>query len=114
MRIPNCEHAFVDLIKLEGYALALDHPVGKHKARVFLSALGLEKADAPKLKAHLLKAVESIDATEAESDSFGTRYNILSTMTNQGKTAQILSAWIIRTGEDFPRLVSCYIAGEQK
>jgi len=43
MKLPNGEHAIVDIVKLRDYALSQHHPRGRHKARVFLSALDLER-----------------------------------------------------------------------
>lgn len=45
MLLPNFEKASVDLEKLTAYALNASHPEGRHKARVFLSALGVTAAD---------------------------------------------------------------------
>ena len=50
MGLPNADRAEVDLRKLSEYCLSPEHPVGKHKAAVFLAALGLTVADA-----HLLR-----------------------------------------------------------
>lgn len=41
--LPNADKAVVPLEKLLGYSLDSSHPVGKHKARVFASALGMTK-----------------------------------------------------------------------
>ena len=41
MKLPNAERASIAIEKLRDYCLNADHPRGKHKARVFLSALGL-------------------------------------------------------------------------
>lgn len=41
MKIPNCEQAFVDIVKLQDYCLNAEHLRGRHKARVFRSVLGL-------------------------------------------------------------------------
>ena len=41
MRLPNPSRAFVDASKLRDYCLNAQHPRGRHKARVFASALGL-------------------------------------------------------------------------
>jgi hypothetical protein len=47
MRLPNGEQAFVDNIaKLRDYSLSPLHKEGRHKARVFASALGQDSADA--------------------------------------------------------------------
>lgn len=44
-RLPNYEHALIDDNKLRNYCLNPDHPVGKHKAKVFLAALKLKKKE---------------------------------------------------------------------
>ena len=41
MKLPNCEKAFVDDLKLIAYCLDPEHKVGKHKARVFQSVLNI-------------------------------------------------------------------------
>jgi hypothetical protein len=41
MLIPNAENAVVDIRKLRDYCLNLEHDDGKHKARLFLSILGV-------------------------------------------------------------------------
>ena len=63
MKLPNTEQAFVDIVKLRDYCLNPDHPRGKHKARVFLSALGLTTANAAILQKALQDGVLSQDAT---------------------------------------------------
>ena len=44
-KLPNAERAVVDIAKLRDYSLNPTHDVGKHKARVFRSALGLTVDD---------------------------------------------------------------------
>lgn len=46
MRLPNLEHAVIDIEKLRAYVLNPLHPEGRHKARVFLAALGVSADDA--------------------------------------------------------------------
>ena len=54
MMLPNGERAIVDIAKLTEYCLSLDHPRGRHKARVFAAALGFSADDAEQLRgAHL-------------------------------------------------------------
>jgi len=43
--LPNADFAEVPIVKLRDYALNPDHPVGKHKAKVFESVLGLTAED---------------------------------------------------------------------
>ena len=50
MKLPNADQAVVDIAKLRDYCLNPLHPVGKHKARVFRSALGFTIDDAERLR----------------------------------------------------------------
>ena len=109
MKLPNGDRAVVSMDKLRGYCLNTLHDDGKHKARVFASALNLTEDDAEELQVALLAAVRNDEATEKGENSFGQRYEIKFTITRQNKTAPILSGWIVRNGEDFPRLTSCYV-----
>ena len=109
MRIPNGEKAVVDPAKLVDYCLNSEHPRGRHKARVFLSALGMSKNDAEGLRRALLQAAEFEDAVVGTEDDFGKRYVIDFQMEHDGRTAPVRSTWIVRIDEDFPRLTSCYI-----
>jgi len=109
MKLPNADRAVVDLEKLENYCLSATHPRGKHKARVFASALKITDADSELLRIALLKAVQSEEARPAESDAYGRRYLIDFSMEHGGNTAMIRSSWIIRSREDFPRFVTCYV-----
>lgn len=109
MRLPNGDKAVADIEKLRGYCLNKNHPVGKHKARVFASTLGLTAADAEELQVALLAAARNDEATAGDQDTYGQRYEVSFTLIRSGQSAVICSAWIIRTEEDFPRLTTCYI-----
>jgi hypothetical protein len=76
MKLPSGDKAIVDREKLVGYCLDSDHPRGKHKARVFASALGFTAENADELRDALLRAAATEDAEEARSDRFGRRYMI--------------------------------------
>ena len=108
MRIPNAENAVVDIRKLRDYALNTDHRVGRHKARLFSALLSMDAGDVEALRDELLRVVGIQDATPGIEDEHGQRYRIDFTFSLRGREAIILSAWIIRSNEDFPRLVTCY------
>ena len=44
--LPNGDRAIVDIRKLADYCLNPSHPRGRHKARVFRQAAGLQQDDA--------------------------------------------------------------------
>ncbi|HNA89094.1 MAG TPA: hypothetical protein PK989_07300, partial [Anaerolineales bacterium] len=57
----------------------------------------------------ILSAVASEEAVPTEQDEYGQRYVVDFSMNRQGKEAVVRSLWIIRAGEDYPRLTSCYV-----
>jgi hypothetical protein len=107
--LPNGDRAFIDLRKLLDYSLCPSHPVGAHKARLFKEALGIESQDA-ECMAELLGwvAAHAIAADERE-DPHGKRYSIDFALETGNRSAAIRSAWIIRSGEDFPRLTTVFV-----
>jgi hypothetical protein len=71
MKLPGARDAVVDINKLRDYCLDPSHPRGRHKARVFASALGILQTDAEWLKEKLLAAVLEQDAVPGETDEYG-------------------------------------------
>ena len=62
MKVPNADRALVDIRKLKEYCLNTQHRIGKNKAKVFATALGLTADDAEELLSILLKVIEVSDA----------------------------------------------------
>ena len=109
MKLPNSENAVVDVAKLRDYCLSSSHLRGRHKSRVFASALGLTTQNAADLRAALLGAARDGEATPGEADEYGRRFTVDFEMVHRGRRASIRSAWLVRTAEDCPRLTSCYV-----
>ena len=109
MKLPNAREAFVDIRKLKEYCLSHEHPRGRHKARVFLSSLGMTVVHAAELRSELLARVRVEDCIEAGSDQYGNRYIVDFRYVRGVKAATLRSTWIIKTGEEFPRLTSCFV-----
>ena len=109
MKLPDAENAVVPVEKLRDYCLDPEHPEGRHKARVFLSALGLAQEDHAILAECLVRAVVEEEAIEAGATPYGVRYTVDFQMSYRGKMAKIRSGWMVREGEGFPRLTSCYV-----
>jgi hypothetical protein len=107
--LPNADRAVVDIAKLRDYCLNPDHEDGKHKTRVFASALGLRKGDADWLQGRLLEAAASELAIMILKNRFGTLYVIDFLLTTSSRSAFVRSCWIVRIREDFPRLTTCYV-----
>jgi hypothetical protein len=108
MIIPNAESAVVDIRKLRDYCLNLEHDEGKHKARLFLSILGMTAENAEELRQILLEVVRSHKAQLGRLDEFGQRYILDFTLEWQDRSATVRSSWIIERDSNMPKLTSCY------
>lgn len=109
MKLPGGATAIVKLEKLTHYCLSPTHPRGKHKARVFAAVLGLTAKNCGLLRSALLAAAASAEARLASSDSFGARYIVDFSLTGPLGKGGVRSIWIVKHGEDVPRLTSCYV-----
>lgn len=109
MLLPNASHAYIDRRKLTDYVLNPLHEEGKHKAAVFSSVLGITVEEADELRWIILEAVKHYSADIRETDQYGQRYTVDIPCSRAGRKAVIRTAWMIRVGENFPRLTSCYV-----
>jgi hypothetical protein len=106
----------VNIVKLTNYCLNPPHEDGKHKAKVFAAALGLSQNDAEWLRDHLLEIAHEEAILIGESQ-FGSLYLIDSRLETPRGAAVVRSGWIVRTGENFARLTTCFVlkeAGKRK
>jgi hypothetical protein len=109
MKLPNGNRADLGT-KLEDYSLNPLHRHGQHKARVFESALEITLANRDVLARALLAAAKNSDKFIALGDNgFGETYTLRFRLTTSKGSATVLSAWIVRRNEDFPRLTTCFI-----
>jgi hypothetical protein len=109
VKLPNGTQAIVDIAKLRSYCLDPAHPRGRHKARVFLAALGLSSAEAERLRELLLAAATVEEVVAGESDRHGTRYTFDLEVKHGTRTATVRCHWIVRRSEEVPRLTTCYV-----
>ncbi|GET42571.1 DUF6883 domain-containing protein [Microseira wollei] len=108
MLIPNAEIAVVDIRKLRDYCLNPEHDEGKHKARIFLSILGMTAENAEELRQILLEVVRTHEDQLGRRDEFGQRYILDFTLEWQDRRATIRSGWIIEHDSNMPKLTTCY------
>jgi hypothetical protein len=109
MLLPNVENAYIDDRKLIDYCLSETHPVGKHKARVFMSALDFSLENFQDLKDSIFREIFSKEARVTEINQYGTLFVVDIYVENLPKYASVRTSWIIKIDEDFPRLTSCYV-----
>ena len=110
MMLPGAERAVVDPAKVRDYLLSFEHPVGRSKAR-FFAALGFSRAAWPELRSALLGLGREGNAEPGPASPFGQKYVVRGTIQGPtGRTATIVTAWIVLAGEDMPRFVTAYPA----
>jgi hypothetical protein len=96
--------------QLEDYTLNTQHRDGKHKARVFETSLGITQSNADLLREVLNHASATADNFLAKGDNgFGDVYVLDFPFAVASRSAIVRSVWIVRHGENFPRLTTCYV-----
>jgi hypothetical protein len=108
MRLPHAGSAILDIRKLAQYCLDSMHARGRHKARGFREALGLVAVDADWLRRALLDSVLMADAVELDRDMYGRRWRVDVAVSRHGRQSVVRTLWIVRTGEQVPRFVTCW------
>lgn len=84
-------------------------PAASNKARVFAAALGFTAENAEELRAALLIAAATVESRRGTSDRFGHRYVLEFEISGPRGSGVVKSTWIVRSGERFPRLTSCFV-----
>jgi hypothetical protein len=100
--LPQADRAIVELRKIEDYCLNAAHSRGRHKARVFLRALGLQHQDAAWLREKLLEGVRVTEAMALDANQFGTRWRVDVSVAREARSMIVRTVWIVRTGEQAP------------
>ena len=115
--LPNYEKAFIHEDKLRKYSLSSKHvssvegkSSGKDKAFIFEYRLGFNASNWEILKQRILDELPYYEAKLGVEDKHGQRYEVvLPILGVNGETADIITAWIIDIGSDYPRLTSTYV-----
>ena len=109
MKLPNGHKADLGT-KLEDYSLNPLHREGQHKARVFASVLGITLDHVELLRRTVSDmAAASEDAESRGDNGYGEVFVLCFPLRTETGSATVLTAWIVRHDEDFPRLTTCYI-----
>ncbi|MBW4532483.1 MAG: hypothetical protein KME09_00955 [Pleurocapsa minor HA4230-MV1] len=108
MKLPNSDQAVLG-DKLEQYCLNTQHLQGKHKAFLFHKKLGITLENKAILEQALLQAIrENNNVVIYKQDRYGIHYDIKFRLQTEVGSSLILSSWIIRHQETFPRLTNVY------
>lgn len=109
MKFPNPDVAYIDPVKLRDYCLNFDHPRGKHNARVFEAKFGIRQQDWKDLSVAIQLKLHDGLCVEDREDQYGKRFYLDMVLSLKGRSAEVRTSWILRTGENFARLTSCYV-----
>jgi hypothetical protein len=109
MILPLAESAFIEDRKLLNYCLSEEHPIGKHKARIFKSALNITIENYLYLKESIEMAVLTNDAIFVETTDYGDIYYVDFELINSPKSSVVRTSWILKHEENFPRMTSFYV-----
>ncbi len=106
VKLPNAELAVIDAAKVRDYLLSESHPVGRFKAE-FFRALGFRPERWQDLELALRKHAMQHEALPGDRSEYGTKYEVTGVLSGpEGRTAEVLVAWIVPTGENVPRLIT--------
>ena len=102
----SAKDAVIPPEKLSRYILSPIHPDGRTKAQ-YLAQIGYSEGDGPRLEADLRSQHLSREARPGKLSPYGQKYEILGPLTGpNGATVWVRTVWIVRAGENAPRLVT--------
>jgi len=108
VKLPGADRAVIDAAKFTHYLLYAPHPVGLDKA-AFFSRLGYLEEDWGLPETVLLELAMSGAVQEVDNTPFGRKYRVHGTIEPPvGGPVPVVTVWIVRSGEDFPRFVTAF------
>jgi hypothetical protein len=108
MNLPAANRAFIQSEKIRDYLLSAEHSVGRFKA-AFFGRMGYSKEGWLCLHADILQLARSGVALKRQLSTFGQKYEVNGILRGpSGREARVTTIWIVKSGEDFPRLVTVY------
>jgi len=109
LRLPRAHEATIPTGKLVGYVLDPGHERGRHKARVFASALGIAAGDWRYLHDRILEALPTGVVRGTRITPFGVAYEVLVVIDGlNGRTAPVVTTWMVEK-DAAPRLTSAWV-----
>jgi len=108
MKLPNGDRAEISMQKLIGYCLNSEHPSGKHKARVFESALGVTAENADILRELIQAAAVEGEIVQQDTTAFGQIFKV-DWIVPDTNGIELRTIGEITTKNPNPRLISAFI-----
>ena len=105
-KLPNFDQAIVEERKITAYLLDRGHPLGGPKA-VFFELFGFSVANWRLFRDALLAHARANDVARSYRARHGQVHEVIGPLsTPDGRNPAVLVAWMVRKGEDRPRLVT--------
>jgi filamentous hemagglutinin len=111
--LQNAALAAIDARKFTSYCLNPDSRQGRHKARVFQSALGYDLENYPDLIDAIRKGIVQQEAEYQGETQHGRRWRVDLMITGPGGRATVRTSWLYEKGSDVPRLTTAYVIGRR-
>ena len=106
--LPNANKAIIAIEKLTKYSLNYDKD--PNKAEAFRKGLGYTKKNAVKLIVQILDNISRFETKAKGNNGYGEIYETVMRITGEnGKTANVMTSWIVENGTDLPRLTNVYV-----
>jgi hypothetical protein len=108
--LPDADKAVIDPEKLRDYVLSPEHEHGRHKARVFASALGVDQGSWEYLREQIAARVAEAQVSEVRTGRYGLRYSVPMLIEGlNGQTHEVITGWILEEEGAPPRLTTAYV-----
>ena len=110
----TAENLIIPKDKLVAYALNKEHKLGGPKAVAFEKALGYTKDNYKDLSDKVKNSIGDFDIVNKGATKHGVKFEVLMTMTGpNGKSANVITGWIIKNNEQQPRMTTIYVTGKE-
>ncbi|WP_317423178.1 DUF6883 domain-containing protein [uncultured Acidaminococcus sp.] len=101
--------------KLVNYCLNKNHPDGGPKAVAFEKYLGYTQSDSKKLENLIRNNLGKAKYYDRGNNGYGNQYSaVFKTSSLDGKEISLITGWIIKKGEKYPKMTTAYLKPELK
>ena len=111
--LQNAALAVIDARKFTSYCLNPDSRQGRHKARVFKTALGYDLGNYLDLIDFVRKGILTQEAEYQGETAHGRRWRVDLTITGPSGRATVRTSWLYEKGNDVPRLTTAYVISKR-
>lgn len=109
--LKNADVAVIEPRKLVQYCLDPNSRKGRHKARVFKSALGYDQSNYLDLIRAIRDGIRVHEARFVERTAHGELWQVDMPVAGPTGTGSVRTGWIYEEDSDVPRLTTAYVRG---